>query len=690
MLRLPGLLLVLIGLLAVAAPQARGAETKSYDVVVYGGTSAGVTAAIQAARMGKTVVLIEPKQHLGGLTVSGLGMTDSGDKSVIGGLSRQFYQRVKKHYQDDSAWVQETRAKYKFYRDAEDAMWTFEPKVAEAILKAMLAEQKVDVVLGESLEREEGVKKEGAAIVSLTTKSKKTFAGKQFIDASYEGDLMQAAEVWYFVGREANAKYGETLSGVQVAHSRSHQFIKPVDPFVKPGDRKSGLLPGIFPGVAEDGTADNQMQAYNYRVCITDDKANQVPFEKPEGYEPVHFELLLRNFEAGDSRLPLSIAMMPNRKTDVNNNHAVSTDFISMNYDYPDADDDERTEILKQHEMYVRGLFWTMATHERVPETIRMEVSRWGWAKDEFTDNGNFPYWCYIREARRMIGDYVQTEHDCRRQRLCPDPVGMGSYNMDSHNCQRYVDKEGHVRNEGDVQVSPGGPYLISYRSIVPKKKECTNLLVPVCLSSSHIAYGSIRMEPVFMILGQSAATAACLAIDDGLAVQDLEYAKLRKRLDADGQVLTLPAGKGPSQPPLDPKKLPGIVVDDAQAKKTGDWPVSSSIGGYVGEGYAHDAHEATGEKSVQYDLTAAKTGRYELRLSYTANGNRASNARVVIRHAAGESVVTLNQKKTPPIEGLWVSLGKFDLAPQSTVTIENRGADGHVIADAVQALPAQ
>ncbi len=690
MFRRRGSALILLALLSLVARPSWSADPETFDVVIYGGTSAGVTAAIQAAKMGKSVVLIEPKQHLGGLTVSGLGMTDSGDKSVIGGLARQFYQQVKKHYGNDAAWVQEQRAKYKLYRDADDAMWTFEPKVAEAILKAMLAGQKIEIRLGESLEREEGVHKEGAAIVSLTTKSKKVFEGKQFIDASYEGDLMQAAEVWYFVGREANAKYGETLDGVQVARSHSHQFIKPVDPFVKPGDPKSGLLPGIFPKVAEDGTADNQVQAYNYRVCITDDKANQVPFEKPEGYDPVYFELLLRNFEAGDPRLPLSIAMMPNRKTDVNNNHAVSTDFISMNYDYPDADDYERADMLKLHEMYVRGLFWTMATHERVPENIRKEVSRWGWARDEFTDNGNFPYWCYIREARRMIGDYVQTEQDCRRLRICADPVGMGSYNMDSHNTQRYVDKTGHVRNEGDVQVSPGGPYLISYKAIVPKKKECTNLFVPVCLSSSHIAYGSIRMEPVFMILGQSAATAACLAIDDGVAVQDVDYEKLRKQLDADGQVLTLPAGKGPSHPPLDPKTLLGIVVDDAQAKKTGDWPVSSSIGGYVGEGYAHDAHEGTGEKSIRYELTAAKTGRYELRLSYTPNANRASNARVVIRHAAGESIVTLNQQKKPPIEGVWVSLGKFELDPQSTVTIENGGADGHVIADAVQALPAQ
>jgi hypothetical protein len=686
--RLFPLIVLCLAFALPATPAWSAEEAKSYDVVIYGGTSAGVTAAIQAARLGKTVVLIEPKQHLGGLTVSGLGMTDSGDKSVIGGLSRQFYQRVKKHYDADSAWVQEKQAGYKLYRPDEDAMWTFEPKVAETILKEMLSEVKVDVVLGESLDRDKGLRKHETAIVSLATMSGKRFAGKQFIDASYEGDLMEAAEVWFFVGRESNAQYGETLSGVQVARSKSHQFIKPVDPFIKPGDKTSGLLPGIFPSVEKDGTSDDRLQAYNYRVCITDNKENQVPFEKPADYDPVYFELLLRNFEAGDLRLPLSIAMMPNRKTDVNNNHAVSTDFISMNYDYAGADDKTRIEILKQHEMYVRGLFWTMAQHERVPESIRKEVSRWGWAKDEFTDNANFPYMAYIREARRMIGEYVQTEQDCRRLRICDDPVGMGSYNMDSHNCQRYVDENGHVRNEGDVQVSPGGPYLISYKAMVPKKKDCTNLLVPVCLSSSHIAYGSIRMEPVFMILGQSAASAACIAIDDGVAIQDVEYVKLRKQLDADGQVVTLPAGKGPSLPAIDPAKLPGVVVDDSAATKTGDWPVSSSIGGFVGEGYSHDAHEGLGEKSIRYVLPIKKPGQYELRLSYTANGNRATNTRVMIHHTGGDAVVTVNQKKTPPIDNVWVSLGSFDLDDKSTVTLDNKDADGHIIADAVQALP--
>ncbi|QDU41433.1 Xanthan lyase precursor [Maioricimonas rarisocia] len=659
-----------------------------YDVVIYGGTSAGAAAAIQTSRMGKSVVLIEPKQHIGGLTISGLGWTDSGNKAVIGGISREFYQRIKKHYDNEETWVHEDRAGYGRYRPTDDAMWTFEPHVAENLYLEMLDEADVEVVLGERLDREDGVVVKDGRIESITTVSGKTYSGERFIDATYEGDLMAAAGVSYTVGRESNSVYGETLNGVQIARARSHQFIRPVDPYVKPGDPSSGLLPGINTNQGKDGQGDHRVQAYNYRLCITDVRDNQIPFARPEGYEPEQYELLLRNFEAGDSRLPLKIDMMPNRKTDVNNNHAVSTDFIGMNYDYPEADDETREEILRKHETYVRGLMWTLATHERVPDAIRKEVSRWGWAQDEWTDNNHWPYWCYIREARRMISDYVQTEHDCKRDRLCEDPVGLGSYNMDSHNCQRYVDENGHVRNEGDVQVSPGGPYLISYRSIVPKQSECSNLFVPVCLSASHIAYGSIRMEPVFMILGQSAATAACLSIDKDCAVQELDYAVLEERLSKDGQVLAIPEGsvrpKG-----LNPKKLDGIVVDDTAAKKIGGWRSSGSVSGFVADSYLHDNNELQGETRIEYPLPISQSGNYEVRVSYTPNPNRASNVRVVVRHAKGETEVTLNQRKKPGIDGVFEKLGEFEFRGDGTgmVTISNDGADGHVIADAVQLI---
>jgi hypothetical protein len=662
-------------------------QAADFDVVIYGGTSAGVIAAVQVSRMGKSVVLLEPKQQIGGLTISGLGFTDTGDKRVIGGLAREFYQRVKRHYDSEAVWKQEPRDKYDRYHSTDDAMWTFEPHVARAIFLSMLHEAQVPVVTGISLGRS-SVTKANGRLTSIRLTNGETYRGKVFIDASYEGDLMASAGVSFTVGREANAHYGEKLNGVQVANAKHHQFIKNVDPYLIPGDKASGLLPQIRangPGV--DGAADELLQAYNFRLCLTDDKANQTPFVKPEGYNEREYELLLRNCEAGDPRHPWHFGMMPNRKTDMNNNFAVSSDYIGANYDYANADDGTRAKILKAHETYLRGFMWTLANHPRVSEPIQREIRRWGYASDEFTDNNLWPYWCYIREARRMVANTVHTELDCRRQRPCPDPVGMGSYNMDSHNCQRYVNAEGFVRNEGDVQVSPGGPYLISYRTLTPKPGQADNLLVPVCLSCTHIAYGSIRMEPVFMILGQSAATAASIAIDDNVTVQQVEYAKLRARLDADKQALTIPPGSVAAEGiPL--AKLAGLVVDDAEAKKTGTWVESQSTRPFVGAGYLHDNNERDQPKSIQFDLPVKAARTAELRLAYSAGPNRATNVRVKVQHAGGETVLSINQKKTAPIDGLWISLGKYELAPgQASILIESSGADGHVIADAIQAL---
>jgi hypothetical protein len=514
---------------------------EAYDIVVYGGTSGGVAAAVQAARMGKKVVLVEPGRHIGGMTSGGLGMTDSGNTAVIGGVSREFYQRIKKHYEQPVAWTWQEQAQYTHYHAADDALFRFEPHVAEAVYKAMLSEAGVTVVLNERLDLRQGVHKAQNHIVSIAMESGRTFAGKMFIDASYEGDLMALAGVSYTVGREANAQYGETLDGVEAAQAKGHQFLRPVDPFIKPGDPTSGLLPDIHagsPGV--DGQADKRIQAYNFRLCLTDVPANRLPFKKPTGYDIRRYEILARYLTPKWNDVFGNSQMMPNRKTDTNNHGAVGTDDIGMNYDYPNGDYAARERIWKEHVTYQQGLMYFLANDPCVPAEVRKRVSVWGLAKDEFVDTDHWPNQLYIREARRMVSNYVHTELDCRRKRATPEPVGMGSYNMDSHNCQRYVDAGGHVRNEGDVEVSPGGPYQISYRSIRPKAEECGNLLVSVCVSSSHIAYGSIRMEPVFMILGQSAATAACLAIDEGVEVQKVPYEKLKQKLVADKQVLEL------------------------------------------------------------------------------------------------------------------------------------------------------
>ncbi len=684
-------LLCLLAAIAASSSAARAAEPAAYDVVVYGGTASGVIAAIETDRLGKTAVVIEPSQHLGGLTTSGLGWTDTGDKRVIGGLSREFYQRLRRYYSNDSAWPYDNPDKHRQFSTGGDAMWVFEPSAAEKTLEAMLKETNVVVVRGERIERAPGaggVVKEGAAIRKIKMESGREFTGKMFIDATYEGDLLALAGVSYTVGREANSQYGETLNGVQVARATKHQFTHPVDPYIKAGDPTSGLLPGVNTNPGVDGEADKRVQAYNYRVCMTDVPENRVAFQKPVGYDPLDHELLLRNFEAGDRRIPLSMpGLLPNRKTDLNNNFAVSTDWIGMNYDYPEASYAERDRILKAHETYVRGFLWTLQTHPRVPEEIRSQVAKWGYAKDEFTDNNNFPYGAYVREARRMVSDYVQTENDCKRVRKAADSVGLGSYNMDSHHVQRHIDEHGHVRNEGDVQVSPGGPYLISYGAIVPTRNECQNLFVPVCLSSSHIAYGSIRMEPVFMILGHSAAAAAALAIDHQQAVQDVSYEQLRKRLLDEKQVLDLPEGTT-AKINIDPSTLPGIVVDNDAARKTGDWSEGSSISPYVGSNYAHDGAVGKG-CAMTYELPIQEAGRYEVRISYTANSNRASNATVVVHHAAGTETFRINQKKRPQIDGVFQKVGVVRFEPgRASVVIQNEGADGHVIADAVQVLP--
>lgn len=526
-----------------------GGASQTYDVVIYGGTSPAVSAAVQARRMGKTVVIVCPEKHLGGLTAGGLGWTDSGRKEAVGGISREFYQRVKKHYDKPEAWVHQKPSEYSRYRPDDDAMWVFEPHVAEQTFEQLVAEYEIPVFRDQWLNRKDGVRKKGKKVVSITMLSGRsprdsgeTYRGRIFLDATYEGDLMASAGVTYHVGREGNEVYGETLNGVQTRNATKHQFEKPVDPYVKPGDPGSDLLPRIHGGgPGEEGKGDARVQAYNYRMCLTKAPQNRVRFPKPANYDPMQYELLARYLDKGWRAIFVKFDPAPNAKTDTNNHGAFSTDNIGMNYDYPEATYERRREILKEHEDYQKGLMWFLAYDPRVPEDVREKTSQWGLAKDEFTDNGNWPHQIYVREARRMVSDFVMTELHLRKIKPTPKPIGMGSYNMDSHNVQRYVDANGHARNEGDIQINPGGPYPISYCAIVPKSSECTNLLVPVCLSSSHIAYGSIRMEPVFMILGQSAATAASIAIDDGVNVQDVDYSKLRARLLADGQVLSLP-----------------------------------------------------------------------------------------------------------------------------------------------------
>ena len=550
--------MVLFILLALAAGLAGAAEVVDADICVFGGTSAGIAAAVQAHRMGKTAVLVEPGTHLGGLTAGGLGATDIGNKAAIGGVSREFYHRVALYYSRPEAWSREKREDYFSRRTSGQAkasdlsssnatMWTFEPHVASQVYAEMLAEAKVAVYRQQRLASAE---KTGDRLTVLRMENGNVFRARMFIDATYEGDLMAKAGVSCTIGREANALYGETLDGVR-ASTPKHQFVVPVDPYVKPGDTNSGLLPFVQPGDGgTPGEGDHTVQAYNYRLCFTTLPENRLPLAPPANYDPAQYELLARYLEAlvAAGRKPALSAFwnpiwMPNRKTDINNNGPFSTDFIGMNYDYATADYAARERMAREHENYTRGFLTFLATSPRVPESIRSEMRQWGPAKDEFVETGGWPPQLYVREARRMVSGYVMTEQNCRGVRVAEDAIGLAAYNMDSHNCQRLV-KAGSAQNEGDVQVPPMKPYPISFRAIVPKAGECANLVVPVCLSSSHIAYGSIRMEPVFMVLGQSAATAASLAMDEKASVRDLNYAKLRECLRADGQVLQWPPAK--------------------------------------------------------------------------------------------------------------------------------------------------
>jgi len=526
-------------------------ETNSYqaDVIVYGGTSAGVIAAVEVVQSGKSVILVTPDKHLGGLTAGGLGWTDTGKKEAIGGLSRDFYHRVWKHYANEDAWVWQKKGDYggrgqgtRSIDGSKRTMWIFEPHVAEKIFEDYIRENRIKVYKEEWLNRDTGVVKKDNKIISITTLSGKTFKGKMFIDATYEGDLMASSGVAYHVGRESSDTYGEKWNGVQtgVLHHQ-HWFWENISPYKVPGDPSSGLLPRISPNPpGEFGQGDKKIQAYCFRLCMTRNDENRLPFPKPKNYDAAQYELLLRSLQTGRKDFFTKFDPVPNGKTDTNNHGPFSSDNIGMNYDYPEASYERRKEIIEEHKNYQMGLLWFVANDPRVPADIREQLFQWGLAKDEFVDSENWPHQIYVREARRMIGNYVTTEQDVLLKREVPQPVGMGSYAMDSHNVQRYITPEGFVQNEGDIGVKPPAPYSISYGSLVPKKNQCSNLLVPVCVSSSHIAFGSIRMEPVFMILGQSAASAACLAIDKEQAVQDINYSDLEALLLKKGQVLTL------------------------------------------------------------------------------------------------------------------------------------------------------
>lgn len=542
-----GSIIAAAGVPALAATSRNEKESYTADIIIYGGTSAAVTAAVQAKKLGKSVIIVSPDLHLGGMTSGGLGFTDTGNKTVIGGLAREFYHRLFLHYSNPDSWKWQKREEYGNKGQGTPAvdgenrtMWIFEPHAAEKVFEDFIKENQIQVWRDEWLDREKGVTVKKGKITAIRTLSGKVFQGKMFIDATYEGDLMAATRVSYTFGREPAALYKEKWGGVLTGvFHHGHYFKSNIDPYRIPGNPSSGLLPHIAaepPGRYGDG--DKKIQAYCYRMCLSSHPDNRVPFPQPKGYDPHQYELLVRVFNSGWRELFQKFDPLPNHKTDTNNHGPFSTDNIGMNYAYPEGSYAIRQQILEEHKIYQQGLMYFIATDPRIPRDVQKEFNTWGLAKDEFLDNNHWPHQLYIREARRMVGKQVMTENEILGRNPVNDSIGMGSYTLDSHNVQRYVTAEGYVQNEGDFGVHVPEPYRISYQSIIPKEKECENLLVPVCLSSSHVAYGSIRMEPVFMILGESAATAAVNAIDNHISIQKVNYTELKMQLEKQGQRL--------------------------------------------------------------------------------------------------------------------------------------------------------
>ncbi len=553
-----------LGALAKAGPALAKDKAKAdvYDVIIYGGTVAAVTAAVQTARLGKSVVIVCPETHLGGMTTGGLGWTDCKDSRAVGGLAREFYHRIWLYYNRPEVWTRQTRASYqglegqcgKVINDAQQVMWTFEPHAAERVLEQWLAEEHIKVFRGEWLDREKGVEKTGARITAIKTLSGRRFAGKVFIDAGYEGDLMAAAGVRFRIGRDSAHEYDEPLNGIRfmvkgVDRYYSADEYPGIDPYVTPGRADSGLIAGIegvLPNLDTLGMADHRLQSFNYRLCLTTEADNRVSVEKPDGYDARQYELLFRLAEAGQAA-SFSDQAMPNKKTDSNDRGRMSFDFIGGDFsvaggwNYSDAGYAKRREIVAAHRRYQQGLMWALQNEPRIPAATRAACARWGLAGDEFTDNGHWPYQLYVREARRMVGLTTVTQHHVQRAAgyEVADSIGLGSYSLDSHVVRRVV-LDGKIRNEGGFYVWWATPYPIPYGAIVPRREDATNLLAPVTLSATHAAFGSLRMEPTYLILGQSAAVAAVCAIDRKTALQDVDYALLRDRLSHAGQTLSL------------------------------------------------------------------------------------------------------------------------------------------------------
>lgn len=662
--------------LSISSHSMAGNKTVEVDICIYGGSSAGIIAGYTAKKLGKKAIVIEPRNYLGGLTTGGLGATDIGNKFAITGLARDFYRRIGAEY-----------GKFE--------QWTFEPHVANKVFNDYINAVNLDVQKNYLLER---VIKKGNQITEIVVRKNGDahdvlrIQAKMFIDCTYEGDLMAKAGVSYAVGRESIEQYGESQNGVQL--QEVHQFPDGIDPYKIPGKPESGLLWGISnEKLAPHGSGDKKIQAYNFRLTLTQDKNNQIPFSKPDNYNPEHFELLLRQIEKekwttifsnldivnlpnGEKEYRHSggflIKYMPNGKTDFNNFGAFSTDMIGENYDYPEGDYKTREAIWKKHEDYTKSLLYFLSHDPRVPAHIRAEMKSWGFCKDEFQETNGFSNQLYVREARRMIGRKVMTQKHCEGDEVVDDPIGMAAYQMDSHNIQRLV-VNGMVKNEGDVQKPVPAPYPISYQAITPKSEECANLLVPVCMSSSHIAFGSIRMEPVFMVLAQSAATAATQAINNKQNVQEINVEQLINQLKTD--------------PLADGTKAEILIdnLDKENVRVNGNWELIR--GGYVRDKYVLDRQDKNA--SVSFQAHISESSKYRIYFYIADDQKLADQFTFDIYDGKSNHQLIINKsdiKRIGLTSGEWVDLGEYqiDKNAKSQVNVKAEQQAGRVVADAV------
>lgn len=654
-----------IGCISIILPvNGKQNQPLTTDICIYGGTSAGVIAAYTAAKAGKSVLLVEPGKRLGGMSSGGLGYTDIGNKYVVKGLALDFYRKIGQHYGKFEQWV-------------------FEPKVADSIFQSYIQAAQVKVLYEHTLSK---VNKKDAIIKAIevlplgkSSENVVSINAKMFIDCSYEGDLMAKAGVSYHVGREDNATYGETINGTQLMDG--HQFPDNIDPYIEKGNKNSGLLWGISPKELQpNGTGDKKVQAYNFRICLSNVPENSIPIDKPANYDPTRYELLKRwkkKYPWKGLNDVFIWSRMPNGKTDINNRNGFSTDMIGMNWDYPEADYKRRKEIVQAHEDYTKGLLYFVGHDASVPESVRKEMLKWGYPRDEYTDNKNWSPQLYIREARRMIGELVMTQNHCQGKEVIKDDVGYAAYTMDSHNCDRLV-VNGMVKNEGNVEVGGFPPFPISYRSIIPKRNEVSNLLVPVCLSASHIAYGSIRMEPVFMVLGQSAAFAACLAIDSKSAVQDVLLEGV-KTLWEDN-----PKGDG---------RKADVWVDSRDKQQvilSGNWQ-GEKKGGY-GSAYliAPDNKKLS---TAQFRPGHIERGNYDIYTYFPKLEGSSTHVTYKI-HDGKQEIKKAIDLTAVKIEGQtsgdWLKLGNFVIVDEKKCYIElsNEGANGIIAANSVLLVP--